>query len=43
MQSMNPTNAIGLAKELIGNCCKTILDKIGIEWSKNDDVSQFTK
>ena len=42
MQSTNPTNAIGLAKELIESCCKTILDELGIEWSKKDDVSQLT-
>lgn len=42
MQSTNPTNAIGLAKELIESCCKTILDELGIEWSKNDDVYQLT-
>ena len=42
MQSTNPTNAIGLAKELIESCCKTILDELGIEWSKNDDVPQLT-
>lgn len=42
MQSTNPTNTIGLAKELIESCCKTILDELGIEWSKNDDVPQLT-
>lgn len=42
MQLTNPTNAIGLAKELIESCCKTILDELGIEWSKNDDVPQLT-
>lgn len=42
MQSTNPTNAIGLAKELIESCCKTILDELDIEWSKNDDVPQLT-
>lgn len=42
MQLTNPTNAIGLAKELIESCCKTILDELGIEWSKNDDVYQLT-
>lgn len=42
MQSTTPTNAIGLAKELIESCCKTILDELGIEWSKNDDVPQLT-
>ena len=42
MQSTNPTNAIGLAKELIESCCKMILDELGIKWSKNDDVPQLT-
>ncbi len=42
MQSMNPTNAIGMAKELIESCCKTILEDLGIAWSKTDDVPQLT-
>lgn len=42
MQLTNPTNAIGMAKELIESCCKTILDDLGIEWSKTDDVPQLT-
>lgn len=42
VQSTNPTNAIGLAKELIESCCKTILDELDIEWSKNDDVPRLT-
>lgn len=42
MQSTNPTNAIGMAKELIESCCKTILDDLGIEWSKTEDVPQLT-
>ena len=42
MQSTSPTNAIGLAKELIESCCKTILDELGIAWDKNDDVPQLT-
>lgn len=42
MQSTNPTNAIGMAKELIESCCKTILDDLGIAWSKTDDVPQLT-
>ena len=32
MQSENPTEAIGKAKELIESCCKTILDEKGVEW-----------
>ena len=31
MQSTNPTNAIGLAKELIESCCKTILDELNLQ------------
>jgi len=42
MQTKNPTEAIGKAKELIESCCKTILDELGISWSKNDDVPQLT-
>lgn len=42
MQSTNPTNAIGMAKELIESCCKTILENLGILWSKTDDVPQLT-
>ena len=41
MQTSDPTNAIGLAKELIESCCKTILDDKGIAYSKNDDVPQL--
>lgn len=41
MQSSDPTNAIGMAKELIESCCKTILEDKGISYSKNDDVPQL--
>lgn len=41
MQLTNPTNAIGLSKELIESCCKTIIDELNIEWGKNDDVPQL--
>lgn len=41
MQTTNPTNAIGMAKELIESCCKTILDEKGITYSKDDDVPQL--
>ena len=37
MQITNPTNAIGMAKELIESCCKTILDEEGVSYSKDDD------
>lgn len=42
MQTTNPTNAIGIAKELIESCCKTILDNLDVSWSKTDDVPQLT-
>lgn len=42
MQSENPTEAIGKAKELIESCCKTILDENSVEWDKNWDVGQLT-
>lgn len=42
MQSENPTEAIGKAKELVESCCKTILDENGVEWDKNWDVGQLT-
>lgn len=42
MQSENPTEAIGKAKELVESCCKTILDENKIEWDKNWDVGQLT-
>lgn len=42
MQSENPTEAIGKAKELIESCCKTVLDENAVEWDKNWDVGQLT-
>ncbi len=42
MQTTNPTDAIGKAKELIESCCKTILDEMNIAWNRNDDVPQLT-
>lgn len=41
MQTTNPTNAIGMAKELIESCCKTILDEKGVTYSKDDGVPQL--
>ena len=41
MQVSDPTNAIGMAKEMIESCCKTILDEKGITYTKNDDVPQL--
>ncbi|WP_075980760.1 abortive infection family protein [Bacillus massilinigeriensis] len=42
MQSENPTEAIGKAKELVESCCKTILDENEVVWEKNWDVGQLT-
>lgn len=42
-QSSNPTLAIGMAKELIESCCKTILDGLSISYNKNDDIPELTK
>lgn len=41
MQTKNPTNAIGMAKELIESCCKTILEEMQISYTKDDDVPQL--
>ena len=41
MQTENPTEAIGKAKELIESCCKTILEDMGITYDKNWDVGQL--
>lgn len=41
MQTTNSANAIGMAKELIESCCKTILDEKGVAYSKDDDVPQL--
>ena len=43
MQSENPTEAIGKAKELIESCCKTILEFYEIEIKANWKVSQLCK
>ncbi|MBR3313695.1 MAG: abortive infection family protein [Atopobiaceae bacterium] len=43
MRTTNPTEAIGKAKELIENCCKTILEDCGMEYDKNWTVAQLTK
>lgn len=42
MQSENPTDAIGKAKELIESCCKTILDNKGVAWDKNWNMGKLT-
>lgn len=41
MQTENPTEAIGKAKELVESCCKTILDDNSVAWDKNWDVGQL--
>lgn len=42
MQTENPTEAIGKAKELIESCCKTILEKKNEAWDKNWDIGKLT-
>ena len=42
MQTKNPTESIGKAKELIESCCKTILDSNNVKWNKNWDMSKLT-
>ena len=41
MQSENPTEAIGKAKELIESCCRTILEQESIEVNKTWDVNKL--
>ena len=41
MKNKDTTNAIGMAKELIESCCMTVLDELGIPYTKNDDVPQL--
>ena len=39
----DPALAIGTAKELVETCCKTILTKRGVTFSKSDDLGDLTK
>ncbi|MDP3348291.1 MAG: abortive infection family protein [Hydrogenophaga sp.] len=39
----DPALAIGTAKELVETCCKTILTKRGVEFTKSDDLGDLTK
>lgn len=41
MQTENPTEAIGKAKELIESCCKTILEKKNEEIDKTWDITKL--
>ena len=41
MQSENPTEAIGKAKELIESCCRTILEQESIEANRTWDVNKL--
>ncbi|WIM92338.1 abortive infection family protein [Porphyromonas gingivalis] len=41
MQEENPTEAIGKAKDFIESCCKTILEKAGIELNSKWDVTNL--
>lgn len=39
----DPDLAIGTAKELVESCCKTILGKRGVIFTKSDDLGDLTK
>lgn len=39
----DPALAIGTAKELVETCCKTILTKRGVAFTKSEDLGQLTK
>ena len=39
----DPALAIGTAKELIETCCKTILTKRNVEFTKSEDLGDLTK
>lgn len=39
----DPDLAIGTAKELVESCCKTILTKRGVLFTKSDDLGDLTK
>lgn len=43
MQTENPTEAIGKAKEFIESCCKTIFEECGITYDKDWTVSKLVK
>lgn len=39
----DPALAIGTAKELIESCCKTLLKKRGVAFTKSEDLGELTK
>jgi len=39
----DPALAIGTAKELVETCCKTILTKRGVSFTKGEDLGDLTK
>lgn len=43
LKSGDATTAIGISKELIESCCKTILEELNIEYSTTDIVHQLVK
>lgn len=43
MQTENPTEAIGKAKEFIESCCKTIFEECGCAYDKDWTVSKLVK
>ncbi|MEI7298544.1 abortive infection family protein [Paraburkholderia tropica] len=40
---LDPALAIGTAKELVETCCKTILTKRGVAFTKSEDLGDLTK
>ena len=40
---LDPALAIGTAKELVETCCKTILTKRGVTFTKSEDLGELTK
>lgn len=43
LQAENPTDAIGKAKELVESCCKTILERTGVNPQKDWDFDRLVK
>ena len=39
----DPALAIGTAKELVESCCKTLLSKLGVKYSRSADLPTLTK
>ena len=41
--SSDPAEAIGKSKELLESCCKTILERLDVNYDRKDDVPQLAK